>query len=62
MSQTVTSHASGWPLSQGVIVVPSGHLLSVRERAISSKMEGTFADTKDYLMMEFKDSCRGIRP
>ena len=62
MSQTVTSHASGWPLSQGVIVAPSGCLLSVGERPTGSKIEGMFADAQDCLMMEFRDSCRGIRP
>ena len=61
-STKVTSHNSGFPRCQGMVVTPSGRLPSVLDNPAGSKTEGTTTEAKDRLIKSLKKACRANRP
>jgi len=58
VSGTVTSHANGLPLAQGIWVAPSGRLPSDRKSLIGSLVAGTCALSMDLQRISLRWECR----
>ena len=58
VSWHVASHIRQQPLTQGIIEIPSGHLLSTTE----ARVQGMSTATKACLMMSLRQACFGSLP
>ena len=62
MSGQVTTQTRVWPGCQGVMVTPSGRLLSDRQRPTGSSADWVCALARDILTMVLIAACHGRRP